>query len=365
MRKSSTVPPFLVIRRRKRFLKRKYRPSKNQSTARKARKERFARLSGVRELPEQVLRAPEYFALLRPKSHKALIGFLRKLVKLTLVDQRLVCIDFRPTKKFYSDGTLLFYAELQRILLRRPRSVRCYPPLDEVACQVLDHLKIFQFLGSKKKAPSQRDDVIHWEVFQGIEVDFSLGPGPALDQLPGLDQSQRSKLHKSLSEASVNVTQHAYEGSPRQDGTGLESERGWWMFVRREPDKLSISCADLGLGVPYTVPRDRKNSKWLSARLENFNEFLQVIGVRKHNDGQIIRATIDEKRSRFQQTHRGNGFGNIVESIADSDDGSLIVYSNQGAYFLRKTSDSKAEKTFNYNESIFGTMICWTISITE
>lgn len=307
------------------------------------------------------LAAPKYFALFRPESHRALVSFLRRLVRLTLVEKRVVLIDFRPTARFFSDGTLLFSAELHRILQKRPSCIRCIPPRDPVAQQVLSHLRLSQLMGYKKVIPSDRADVTHWQTFSGTKADATQGVGEAIANLPRLPQSQLAKLFRSVTEALTNVTQHAYI-EPRQDGTGTPADQGWWMFVRQEPDELTVCFCDLGLGVPYTVPRSHKHVGWLAKRL---NSVLRAVGVHTHQDGETIRAAVEEKRSRFYAEHRGNGFANIVETISAAGEGRLYIYSNRGAYTYSLQGGEEDEGAYNYENSIYGTVIAWHIELPK
>ncbi len=361
MRIRAQLPLVLVLKRRRKAERRARSQQQNAERRRRSDRRRLARMADGGSLPDVPLKAPEYFALLKVKSHDAMVKFLHKLVALTLSDERVVCIDFRPTKRFHSDGTLLFYAELQRILQRRPRSVKCILPSDAVARQVLSRLGILSQLGYHKKFPSNRDDVLHWDVQSGVQADATQGLGQAIEALPRLPKPQIGKLFRSVTEALTNVTQHAYS-EPRQDGTGTSSDRGWWMFVKQEPRDLTVMFCDLGLGVPYTVPRRNGNVGWFAHRMA---AVLGAVGVRSHQDGETIQVTVDEKRSRLQQEHRGNGFGNMLETISAAGAGRLIIYSNRGAYSYQLNNGKESSQARNYSGSIFGTVIGWHISLTE
>jgi hypothetical protein len=290
-----------------------------------------------------------------------MVSFLRALVDLTLVKKQRVCIDFRNTVKCYSDGTLLFYAELQRILARRPNTITCKAPRNRVAGQVLCHLGILKQLGYTKDIPSERDDVTHWQRFAGRYADATQGVGQAIDDLQGLGREQIRYLFRSVSEALTNVTQHAYI-EQRMDGSGHPSDAGWWMFVREEPDELQVCFCDLGVGVPYSVPRNSKHSTWFSTRM---GSVLQAFGIHSHRDAETIQVTVDEKRSRFELTHRGNGFGNMLESVAKAESGRLIINSNRGAYMYSSAAGKATHLTRNYEDSIFGTVVAWSIKLPK
>lgn len=355
MRQRAQPPLFLVSRRRRKWLRRHLR---RRRVERARSRQRAATEVLVHHAGAYVLKVPKYFGLLRLGSHKRLVKFLRKLVRLTLQKERHVCIDFGPLEKCYSDGTLLFYAELQRILRRRPGCMTCKPPRDKVAAQVLSHLGVLRQLGVPRLIKSSREDVLHWEVLTGTNADATK-LGPAIEKLPHLDEAKTSQLFRSVTEALTNVTQHAYGGA-RDDGSAAPGDSGWWMFVRQEPAQLDVMFCDLGLGVPYTVLNDPKHKKWFKDRI---NAALKALGSNQHNDGEIIQVTVDEKRSRVKEAHRGKGFGNMVETIESNPGGRLVIFSNRGAYNFSRQGDREVVEVHNYVHSIYGTLIAWHISL--
>jgi hypothetical protein len=123
-----------------------------------------------------------------------------------------------------------------------------------------------------------------------------------------------------------------------------------------------VSFCDLGVGVPYTVPELEKHSSWLQTRLKSL---LRAAGVHTHQEGEIIQATVDEKRSRFQLQHRGNGFANMVEAITSVGNGKMHIVSNRGAYTFEKSGTHEDARAFNYSESIYGTVIGWHITLPK
>jgi hypothetical protein len=255
----------------------------------------------------------------------------------------------------------LFYAELKRILKRNPLPLTCRLPKDRVVAQVLCHLGILKDLGYSKHIPSRRDDVVNWQPFSGVFADATLGVGKAIDNLGGISHGQIKKMYRSVSEALTNVTQHAYL-EPRMDGSGKADDSGWWMFVREQPDELMVNFCDLGVGVPYSVRNLEKHQTWLQERLSTA---LAAVGVDYHQDGETIQVTVEEKRSRFKATHRGNGFGNMLESILVAESGVLSIHSNRGMYTFRREAGEEIQETRNYHDSLYGTLIVWRIKLRK
>jgi hypothetical protein len=146
------------------------------------------------------------------------------------------------------------------------------------------------------------------------------------------------------------------------DGTGRAEDRGWWMFVREEPETLTVVFCDLGLGVPYTVPNSSKHASWLETRMADVK---RAIGLHTHRDGELISATVEEKRSRFKKEHRGNGFANMVETINAVEGGILRIYSNRGLYGYQKRDGQIEQITQNFGDSIYGTVVGWHITLPK
>jgi hypothetical protein len=348
VRKRATPRPYIVAKRqRKEFLRRKL--------AAKRRWEK-QRAQGPNSY---LVRAPRFFGLVENAHHRGVVSFVRDLVDLAVVQRKRVCIDFTRTRKCYADGTLLFYAELKRILKRNPLPLTCRLPKDRVVAQVLSHLGILKDLGYTKHIPSRRDDVINWRAFSGVFADATKGVGKAIENLGGISHGQIKKMYRSVSEALTNVTQHAYM-EPRMDGSGNADDSGWWMFVREQPDELLVNFCDLGVGVPYSVPKLPKHQTWLQ---QGLSTALAAVGVDYHRDGETIQVTVAEKRSRFRATHRGNGFGNMLESIAVADSGVLMIHSNRGSYTYRREGGKETQETRNYHDSLYGTLIVWQIKL--
>jgi hypothetical protein len=194
-----------------------------------------------------------------------------------------------------------------------------------------------------------------------VFADATKGVGEAIENLSGISHGQIKKMYRSVSEALTNVTQHAYMET-RMDGSGSPIDSGWWMFVRQQPDELVVNFCDLGVGVPYSVPKLEKHQSWLQERLSTA---FAAVGVDNHRDGETIQVTVAEKRSRFRATHRGNGFGNMLESIVIADSGVLVIHSNRGMYTYRREAGEETQETRNYHDSLYGTLIVWRIKLKE
>ena len=78
-------------------------------------------------------------------------------------------------------------------------------------------------------------------------------------------------------------------------------------------------------------------------------------------DGLIIKAAIEEGSTRTGALNRGKGLHQMVEFIKTVDGGYLSIYSNRGVYSIT----DRIESHRTYSESIFGTLIQWSIPLSE
>jgi hypothetical protein len=365
-----------ICRRRVLFLRRKAR-------AHHRRFERFGQIGqlastrkqwqkrGARRISRSVvtLLAPEVFGLLQPEARADLLHFIHDLKRLVFVAQRQVSIDFSETKKMYSDGTLLFAAELDqmlratRIRQRRPKESRrehgrrrshqidCNYPRDNVVEQVLQHLGLLQMLNRKPRTQISAEDVKSWKMHTGTTVDGSLAE-PLINLYRRLFEAKDStSMYDGLVEAMTNSKHHAYL-RPRRDGAGRDlSEPRWWMFAEQRNQKLSVSFCDLGIGINRSLiisdtwPRELVLS------------FLASVGGK--TDSKFIKVAMELGRTRTKEENRGGGLHDLQEVIETVGVGHLLIFSNRGLYLY----SGQGEQLCDFDDSIFGTLITWQIPV--
>lgn len=264
---------------------------------------------------------------------------------------RTLLIDFSRTERFYASGTLLFYAELTRLIEYRNNTVkiRCTAPANDRASQVLEQIGIYKLCNHRSHGTPTRHDVVHWRVARGHLVDNTIC-APAIEAYEGqLATPLVDGLLGGLAEAMANAVHHAYDGA-RDDGLNFTGLRDWWMFSQKKDGYLSVVFCDLGIGIPATLPIKRP---WLLKHMEKFG--LPV------NDANCIREAINEGRSQTGLPGRGHGLGNIIEVVEKVHRGIAIVSSNRGYYRSKEGTASLA----NYRDSLMGTLIYWHVPLQE
>lgn len=253
----------------------------------------------------------------------------------------------------FADGTLLFKAELCRLTgrLTHGQTYQCKLPHNEFVRQVLKQTEILSLLNHRGSVPTSLADVVHWRSANGSKAE-----GAKYDDVMGhYDGQITEKLLKGfytgLTEAMTNTVNHAYI-APRNDTLNVkETEEGWWMFSQNKDERLDLLICDLGIGIPRSLPKQRPN----------IMQQLLAFGRKTTNDHEYIKAAIEDSRSRTQQSHRGKGLGQIVDTVKSIPKSSLIIYSNKGCYSL----EGSEPEFKDYGDSIFGTIISWSIQLTK
>lgn len=292
--------------------------------------------------------APIVVAIDQPGHRTELLEFLAQLRNhYRSKPDRTLLIDFSNTTHFISSGTLLLYAELNRLISFCNNSVklRCTVPVNDRASQVLKQIGIYRLCSNHSTVMPIRDDVVHWQVVQGQLVDNSLC-APTIEGFQDrIDATMIDELLGGLGEAMTNAIHHAYD-SIRQDGLDYNGNSDWWMFSQAKDGNLSVVFCDLGIGIPTTLPLKRPGI-WQKL----------ILRIPTPTDGDCIREAIIEGRTRTGLHGRGYGLGNIVDVVENIPNGIVNVFSNRGRYDSRKSTLYPND----YTDSILGTLISWNV----
>jgi hypothetical protein len=298
----------------------------------------------------RVLHAPKLFTLYDKKYRKILLELIERM-RTCLTRKNPIKIDFSGTERMHSCGTLLFFSELDRCreIAGSTLSVQCIPPKNQKVAQVLKQVGIFDLLNFTQAIEPTFDDVVHWRVAKGHEVD-----GEQFDNILGeyegrVADALLSGLYVGISEAMTNCHQHAYIKT-RKDGLGYKgTQKNWWMFSQQKDSGLSVVFCDLGVGIPETLPEQRPEI-W---------EKIVSLGKTRH-DGHIIKEAVCSPLSRTRQPHRGKGLRQLLDA-AQKSNGQLRIYSNRGCY----TSEKGNEHASRFRNSIMGTLIQWFVPMAQ
>jgi len=295
--------------------------------------------------------APRIFGVVNRVNRLELTKFLRALTRAVLVQERRVRIEFANTKSMTPGGTLLFAAELNRIVrISKERLLSCSFPRDDVVAQVLKHVGIFDMLGQRRDCNVTADNVKYWRAHSGSDVDGQAAGEAILNYMARFSDPGKRAVYKGLTEAMTNCRHHAYQA---ERGDGLPSVNRWWMFSQELDGQLTVAICDLGIGIPRSLREDRAG--WYGEIVA----FLAKSGWTS-SDGDLISAAIAIGETRTQEKYRGKGLMDI-RTVLDELGGSLQIHSNSGFYVYEAKTKKATWKTFD--ASILGTLVIWQVPL--
>lgn len=161
----------------------------------------------------------------------------------------------------------------------------------------------------------------------------------------------RMDLYEGISEAITNVGHHAYKE------TNDEKRKYWWISGShdRTTNELSVTFYDRGSGIPHRI---LKNS-----RLE---QFWDAMG--QWSDSKRIEAAMELGRTSTALDERGKGLQNFIGFAKSHKFAKMRIRSLRGLYEEEYVTPSlRSQETFkrlaDYNESIGGTLIEWSVTL--
>lgn len=309
------------------------------------------RLSGITRKPLHTgfWIAPKEFDLGGAAGRAELLHSLSRL-RLELKATKSICLDFSNTEKLFADGTLLFLAEIRRMmkhLIPTPK-ITCIQPQNVKVSQVLQQIGFFSLIGAPDGITPIDDDVVNWRFAHGRQVEGEKYEDVLADFDGAIAEPLREDLFKGITEAMTNVVNHAYVLN-RDDGLNITSSRQWWMFSQFKDATLTVVFLDLGAGIPRTLP------------LKKPNLWKKLVRFGRKFDSQAIDYAVKDSISRTLLENRGKGLGQIVRAVDLEPNGVMMIHSNNGV-LVRKNGHTKRK---DYSDSIFGTLIYWQIPLLK
>lgn len=301
-----------------------------------------------------VIYAPRRLCLFERESRKRTLSFIGSIHKSVNKGKKKIWLDFTGLESVVADGMILLHAELSRIVNVLNLCVKSTPPKDKVVSQVFKQIEFSVVAGCniRRTSESERKDVATWRCASGEGV---LGEkcGNILSHYHGrIAQALSRQLFTGMTEAMTNAHQHAYIKERGDRIKHVDFFKPWWLFSQEIDGKLNVIFCDLGLGIPHTLPLTRPS---LVMRLS------KALG-KDITDSRSIKEAIEDSKSRTNQSHRGKGLKQVVETIDESDDGKVFILSNKGSY--SHTAEGYTQLR-DFSTSIRGTIVCWQVSLPE
>lgn len=312
--------------------------------------------------PGQIIRAPKAFNLIRGAGLE--VGkFLRAVAHTVLIDKQQVRLDFKNTEHFYVPGTILLFAELDRIIsisdIEKPISI--VDPFRRRPREVLKQIGIHALTGDRCDTIPARDDVVYWKATKGSTQsgDTYGSLVEAIAERANKDHAKQlevSGLWRSVNEAIANSIDHAYK-KPRYDNfNGLEDTK-WWMFSQIKDGVFTLAVCDLGCGYLKTI-NETIPEQFIASFASKF------LGTNR--DAVAIDTAMEYGRSGTNQSNRGKGSRDVLSLLQKHGDGELVVLSNTGWMRYEYQKKSESDRTNGtVGIDIGGTIVWWKLPLKE
>ena len=312
--------------------------------------------------PGEVVQAPVSFNLVRG-SGREVAKFLRAVATSVLKNNQPVKLDFSRTEQFFVPGTILLFAELDRIvtLSNLPKPITIIDPTLQRPREVLKQIGIYELTGDHREIVPQREDVVYWKATKGnTQSGDTYGSlVEAIAERANRDHAKKlelSGLWRSVNEAVVNSIDHAYD-LPRFDAfRGLETTK-WWMFSQIKDNTFTLAVCDLGCGYRRTINKSIP---------EQFIAGFASTFFGSNLDSRAIDTAMAYGRSGTKQSHRGKGSRDALSLLKTHGDGELVILSNSGwMRYEYRSGKEKNKVAGDLGIDIGGTIVWWKLPLKE
>jgi len=290
------------------------------------------------------------------------IKFLRAVAHTVLGRNIATVLDFRLTESFSVAGTILLYAECDRIVSLSPLSkpITIKEPRLRKPREVLKQIGLFELVGDKCDVVPTRADVVYWRYTKGADAS---GDNLALLE-PIAEHVNKDSTHqfelkaawRGVSEAVANSVEHAYK-YPRADGFSGLIQSKWWMFTQFRDGELFIAVCDLGCGYRATIDHTLP---------EKFINQLRATFGKGNIDSFAIHAAMEYGRSGTHLTERGRGSRDAMSILAHHGQGELMIMSNTGwLHYTYAGGKEVRQHRGALDIDIRGTVVWWKLPLKD
>lgn len=283
--------------------------------------------------------------------------FVRDIHRAALRDRKHVSLVFDNTQTIRPAALLLLLAEIHRCRMIHGRDavVGNYPHNKRIE-RMLEDTGFFGLLNvAARNVTRSRKPPVEYIKFRSDNKLDSAEPKRLREELLGqqitMHPKARTRLYRAITEAMINVGQHAY---PQYAARTHPTRGRWWVAgqVNKRKGELLITFCDLGVGIPETLP---KIYTW-----ERIRSALSLLPGVNPNDGEMVQAGMTIGRSQTREIHRGRGLNDLRSLIDQAGAGELHIFSRKGKYLY---SPGHPEVVENYNVSMGGTLINWSVPL--
>lgn len=172
------------------------------------------------------------------------------------------------------------------------------------------------------------------------------------------DMKLADRVHAALNEAADNVLSWAY-GAGHDEPNPAER---WWVAGLLMNRTATFVALDHGAGIPATAPQNIGDA--LSGLLKSMIQDRDWRPINaKPTDSQILRATIQQRRTVSGLGERGKGLNNMIALIDLFPSGFINIFSGDAVYAYRNPAAKNGEKEYcvPLGFQFPGTLIIWQL----
>lgn len=279
-------------------------------------------------------------------------------------------LDCSRILEISTSAALVFAAEYERLaaLIGSPPPLVNLHDWNENVFKRLFELGFFQSIGVTPDQPdlllSADQDIMTLRFLSGSNAadtkragEMLMELGSFLDPTQSLPEEIKVPLTSALSEAMINVSQHAYPSDYRFNYRHVSR---WWLTgsANRKTRTLTIVIYDQGATIPVTYSRLPKLDTIISWIDSNFSKS----GSHPfENDGVNLAAAVRFGNSQTDKPNRGKGLPDMKFAIDQCKNGKLTILSRGGRYVYNGLTQ-KSEHSSS-TASIGGTLIEWSLTL--
>jgi len=286
--------------------------------------------------------------------------FIRAVADAVLVRHEAVSLNFRETEAFIAGGTILLFAELDRIKsqseLEKPLTL--IDPRRRRAKEVLKQIGLYELTGDSCDVVPLRDDVIYWKATKGAnQSGHQMAMIEVVAERVRATYADTLLLHqvwRGVSEAVTNSVEHAYK-KPRGDGFNGLAETKWWMFTQVRDNMFGVAVCDLGCGYRATIEETIP---------EQFISQLAATFAGSSKDARAIHTAMEYGRTGTHYPNRGKGSRDAMSVLESHKAGNLVIISNSGtmAYEFREGRPPR-HTSGSLELDVRGTIVLWWLPL--
>ena len=292
------------------------------------------------------IKAPKKFLLKGEENRNLMLSFMQNIKTALQENLNKVYVSFSLTDELHPCGTLFFRAHICNLIEKAGHRIGFGYPKNDVVGQLFQHIGLLDKMGLSNRYTVTAENVKHWHSVEGDVADTSGFKSLLNTYEKELGKPVTMGLYDSMSEAVTNSVQHAY----KRDNSFNQK---WWMFAQRQGDFLTVVIYDTGIGIPDSLRTKPGLTDYLQGRMLNY----------KSSDKSLLSLAVGSYRSSTKLAYRGKGLPEMMEFIKGTNVGGLLIHSRFGTYMY--SASTKKETTKGFHHPLPGTLIQWTIPLSE